>query len=44
MDEVKSRKDVIKSNIETKDEKVVRKKSYADKVIHVNKKGNTVRT
>ena len=30
MDEVKSRKEVIKSNIETKDEKVGGKGSYSD--------------
>ena len=41
MDEVESRKEVIKSNIETKYEKLGRKTSYADIVIHGNNNGTT---
>ena len=37
MDKVKSIKEIMKSNMDTKDEKVVRKKSYTDIVIHRNK-------
>ena len=44
MDKVKSIKEMIKSNIDTKDEKLGRKKSYADIVIHTNKKRHDVRT
>ena len=44
MDKVESRKEEIDSNIETKDGKLGRKKSYADIVIHGNKKWKDLRT
>ena len=43
MDKVASRKEVVDSNIETKGEILVRKKLYADIVIHGNNKWNSVR-
>ena len=44
MGEVKSIKEVINSNIKTKDEKVVRNKSYLDVFIHRDNKWHNVRT
>ena len=44
MDEVESSKEVIESNIETKDKKLGMKKSYAEIVINSNKKRNAVST
>ena len=43
-EEVESSREVIESNIETKDEKLVRKKLYVDIVIHSNKKRHNTRT
>ena len=44
MDGVESRKEVVDSNIETKDENFGRKKSYADIFIHGNHKRHNVKT
>ena len=44
MDEAEYSKEVIKSNVETKDEKLVRKNSFTDIVLHGNKKRHGVRT
>ena len=39
----KSRREMIQYKVKTKDEKVISKKSYADRVIHKNEKQNGVR-
>ena len=43
MDQLESRKELIKSNAEVKYEKLGSKKSYADIVIHRNKKRHNIR-
>ena len=44
MDKIKSRNEVIKSNVDTRDEKVGRNKSYADILIHRNIKWHNIST
>ena len=44
IDEVEFRKEVIEFNVDTEDENVGRKKSYADTFIHWNKKRHNLKT